>query len=449
MSVSSVLGRVTVGAAALAALLVIAPSSATSVTGSNAASIDFTSAGYTVADQSPTGQNGWRSTWTAGHWFDWAVVDTSSFPDSGLGSTGRALRHSNAIDNIGQWANINQLFAPDLAVAAGDGPAYNDIFDTTFVVASATGDLQERLATSVNIDNGTGGRGGNGITLLHGATGLQLGANWVDPSATDANAADWRTYFTPEYDATVPHTIRIVVQYVPGDHTAGPDTMKVYLDGELVIDGYTYEGYHDAVSSTEATRISDTLLFRASRVESLPTGTTVGLLTGTDPTGPQLAALDGQGFLYTDISYATYKSTPPPPTPSTEPLPATGGGVTAAAQETLPGGATTFEASGFDPYENVAVTIYSTPYFAGWFRANASGVVAGSFTLPHSVAPGSHTLQVVGQNLGRVALSSFRVGLPETGADFSWPVLFVGGGLLGAGALLFTLRARTLRARRH
>jgi len=439
-------------AAATAVLLAIAPASlAFSTSGSNFEVVDFADAGYTVGDQSPTGENGWHSVWTAGHWFDWALVGNSSFPDSGLDAAGRSLRFSNAIDNVAQYGNINQLSSPALTQVAGESAtgASNNVFDATFTVASASGGLQERLATSVTVDNGSGSRSGNGVTLLHTAAGLQLSASWVDPAATGADLADWRTFLTPVYDASVPHKIRLVSEYVPGDTSIGPDTLKVYLDDELVIDGYSYEGYHEAANSGQASRVSSSLLFRASSALPQAPGLVSGLLATSAPTTPQLAELDGKGFLFSGISYATYKSTPTaPPTVSTEPQSPTAG-TAAAAQVGEPNEPLTFEATGFGPYENVGVTIFSSPYFAGWFRANSAGVVTGSIVLPASVGVGTHTLQAVGQTTGNVATAAFTVGLPATGGEVPVAGLLTVGGLLIAGGLAAVLIRRRLPQRRH
>lgn len=435
-------------AAAAAALLALAPASAAlSATGGNVEVVDFSASGYTVADQSPTGQNGWASPYT--DTYDWALVDNSSFPASDLPTEGRSLRLSNWISDTSLYGNMVQLTGPLLADFAGEAAtgATHNVFDASFTVASATGAIQERLATSVTIDDGDGSRSGNGIVLLHSEEGLQISAAWVNPETPGDDDDDWRTYITPAYDATVPHQIRMVSEYVPGDTSVGPDTFKVYLDGEVVIEGYTYEGYHEYKESPQEIRTSRTLLFRAARSLPQPSGPPFpGYLATAAPTDEQLAALKGKGFLFSDIQYAAYTSAPTSePTLPPEPEPATSGTdlVTEAKQ---PGEQQPFEASGFEPFENVAVTVYSTPYFAGWFRADINGVVSGSFTLPAGIGARTHTLQAVGQTSGSIATTRFTLALADTGAEPPLGALLGGCGMLLAGGLALALTAR--RARR-
>src|SRR5690606_16464044 len=134
------------------------------------------------------------------------------------------------------------------------------------------------------------------------------------------------------------------------------------------------------------------------------------------------AALDGHGFLFRDLAYASYQSTPATdPVLPPEPATATSG---TTIEATVSGQQVPFEASGFDPYENVGVSVYSTPHFAGWFRANAGGVVSGTITLPASFAPGSsHTLQAIGATSNSVAIAAITLAnadpaeLPATGAQ--------------------------------
>jgi hypothetical protein len=103
-----------------------------------------------------------------------------------------------------------------------------------------------------------------------------------------------------------------------------------------------------------------------------------------------------------------------------------------------------FEAAGFLPYENVYITFFSTPVFAGWVQANAAGVVSGTVAVPVGLHPGAHTLQLTGVS-GFVATAAFTfVALAATGTE-ALPLVLVGGGLLALGAaalIIVSIRRR-------
>ncbi len=439
----------TTAASAALAVALVPGLAAAAVPATNYLVIDFGASGYTLADQSPGGENGWNSWTHTSTRYDWALTNNSA--PSTLPTDQVSLRMSNAVGNVNLYPNVNQLTSPALSEVAGETAtgATKDIFEASFTIASVTGDLQPRLAVAVAADDATGSRSGGAVTFVHTATGLQLVASWVDPAATAADTADWRTQYSATFDATVPHTIRMVSTYVPGDTSVGPDTLKVYVDGTLAIDGYTYEGYHEVASSpatTQEKRTSASLLFRATRIVDSTEGTAVGLPTSLDPTTPEMTALDGQGYLFSGISYQTYLSTPstnPPVAP--EPEPATPGSEL-AAENTEPGGQTYFEGEGFEPFENVGVTVHSTPFFAGWFRANGAGQVSGYVTLPPTIASGTHTIQAIGQSSGVVASAAFSVALAHSGSTLNAGIPIAAGVLLllgGAGVFTAARRRRS------
>jgi len=103
-------------------------------------------------------------------------------------------------------------------------------------------------------------------------------------------------------------------------------------------------------------------------------------------------------------------------------------------------------ARGFEPGEPVQVWLYSTPTSAGRAVADADGVVTTTVTLPAGLAPGTHSLVLVGESSGRVFVTRIEV-LPEgalatTGASGAAWLAGVAGLLLAAGAGLVVVRRR-------
>lgn len=139
-------------------------------------------------------------------------------------------------------------------------------------------------------------------------------------------------------------------------------------------------------------------------------------------------------------------------TPTADDLaPANRGGVTVSGTP-RPGGTVTVAASGFAPGEWVQAWLFSTPASLGWARADASGAVRATVTIPADVRPGTHRLALVGQVDGRTVWVDVQVlaasrgasgALATTGADGALTLALLGAGLLVAGA------GATVVARRH
>ena len=392
----------------------------------------------------PAGQHGWAGFSTTS--YDWGIVDNSAFT-SGLDPAGTSLRFSNWVSVLGQYGNIKQLISPVIEpagepIAGASGNPVNNTFETTFRLASATGAYQERLSVSVALDNGDGGRGGGSVGFLHTPDGLQFLMAGIAPGD-----ADWTTQYSEYFDPTVPHTVRIVVTYV----TDGPDVIDLYVDGATTpaLTGATYEGYHDAVSSPAGSFWSAALLFRANRATAMAPGSYPGLINGTDPTGPQLAALKGKGFLITDVSYKTYNQIPatPPTTPATPPAPSAGTALDLSAASVSPSSTVEAVATGMEPGELVSFTAYSAPAFLGYAIANGSGVATLNFTPPAGLALGAHTIVATGVSSGNVATSAITIrALAATGVDIG-PYLGIGLGALAVGVLCLVIAVRARRGR--
>lgn len=420
-----------VAALGVAALVAAVPAAAAfAIPATNYIAIDFSD----YALDQPKGQFGWGS--HTSRTYDFAVADEG----------GRALRLSNSTNVPADYQQMSQLFAPRLTEAAGEsstGAPY-DVFEMNFTVESATGGYQEGLNISVAASgersdgNQPQNRAGGLVNLTHLDGQLAIWSTWP---ANGIDTPDWRNAGI-RVAADTAHTVRYVVQFVDGDDN---DIASLWVDGQLVSDQLSsWEVYHDNAEAFEKQTVQGPL-FRISR--SIPTGDGIGYGTADFFSDDVAEALAGEGLLFRGIWYATYQSTPTtPPTPAAEPGTETEG---MDAEAEADGDTVGFSASGFDPFENIAITVYSAPYFAGWFRANASGVVTGAITLPASVPAGVHTLEFAGAN-GNLALAEFTLErLPVTGMseDAAVPFLTVAGLLLLAGGAMVAVRSRRMTQR--
>lgn len=477
--------------------------------------IDFSARGYSLGDQSPGGQNGWYAWRHPSTRYDWALASATDFPTSGL-SDGPVLRFSNSVTDTGVYSNINQLTSPQIANAGetSTGAAYNT-FETTFTVASATGAIQPGLNVEVDIDgrSGTtsgGNRAGGSVGLHHTEDGLEVILRWPGPDA-DLSIDNWLNQHTT-VSATAPHEITIRTLFVDG----GDDIVRVYVDGELALTGSSWEDYHDSLAESGSDKkVVNSILFRTSTSGPTPTG--VGYATGVQPTSEQRAVLDGKGFLFADLSYRAFTSVEPTPTPTptatATPTPTPTPTPTATATPTptptptptetptpeptttptpqptssptpeplptsppenippapspnpdgpvdipednnpTPGGTISITAAGFDPFENVYFVWYSTPVFALWAQADATGVVTVDVPVPTHFSPGqSHTIQAVGSTSGHTLATTVTIeaaastpvphGLASTGSTVVGPII-VAGLLLVTGILVVTVRRKT------
>ena len=138
---------------------------------------------------------------------------------------------------------------------------------------------------------------------------------------------------------------------------------------------------------------------------------------------------------------------PRPPAASASDL-TTSAGVTGSVSSSrvAPGGTVSVTARGFDPGETVQVWLYSTPTFVGRAVADADGVVTTRVTLPADLAPGTHSLVLVGESSGRVYLTELEVVRPgvlsATGVSGVAWLAGTAGLLLAAGAALVVVRRR-------
>jgi len=238
--------------------------------------------GFTLGDVN--GQNGW----TSGHGsstcplYDVAVV-SNTLDYSSFG--GQSLRISNAI-TCGSFND--QTFSKSLANEAGETSADTSVysggtrqpyFEAQWDFASTVpGSYQPNLSVVASPDRGDTARM-SWLQMQDTPTGLQLNFEDYQHSILDFVS----TPIATGLDRTVPHTVKITMQFVDGPSN---DIVKVYVDGALAHIGTSWEDYFRDVEGG-VTHSVDSMLFRVSN----------GSLTGlTNP------ALSGNGFLIDNFS---------------------------------------------------------------------------------------------------------------------------------------------------
>lgn len=255
-------------------------------------SVDLESPTYSVGNIN--GQDGWSKTGL----YDSAVADITSYSYSTLGS--QSLRISNG---YADGAFGGQTFAKPLADAVGEADSTNGTFPPGLVqryfvmqfdIASAVPSAQQPgLAISVSPDRGDGSRMSY-LRFEDGAAGIDV---FFDDVPGTTNPANWvETQVASGLDRTVPHTIKLTMEVKDG---ASNDVVQVYIDGNLVQTGTSWENYYrydSEASAEQSPRIVKSVIF-AARGSSVP-------------------ANNGNGFLFDNISLSS--SYPPLPNGSFE-----------------------------------------------------------------------------------------------------------------------------------
>jgi hypothetical protein len=234
--------------------------------------IDFESPTYSAVPGSINNQDGWKATGT----FDQAVVLNTLNLNAPDAFGDQSWRVSNAVTS-GSFSD--QPFSKPLANEAGESTAENagqsggsrqPCFKAEFTVASNTGAAQNGLRVTVSPDRGDGARM-SFVSLAHTATDLNIrffDVDGVTGTAPCFQCANFRETNLGDFDETVPHTVRIEMQFVEGDAN---DVVKVFVDDALVHTGTSWEDYYrlDTESNqppndTFKSRTVDSLLFRLS-----------------------------------------------------------------------------------------------------------------------------------------------------------------------------------------
>ncbi|MEZ4511875.1 MAG: calcium-binding protein [Chloroflexota bacterium] len=260
-----------------------------SIVSADLSNIDFES----YSNGTINNQDGWSSFGAAGSGcavYDHAVVD-NTYGYASFGS--RSLRISNAVTS-GCFGD--QTFSKSLADEAGESTAGNGGFSggTRHASFAAQWDFastkpneeQTGLSVVASPDRGDGAR-----------------MSWIQmadtPSGLEVNFYDYQTA-VPDFiftnvasglDRTIPHTIRIEMEFVEG--TAN-DIVRVYVDGVLGHTGTSWEDYFRDVEGNP-TRTVDSILFRTAGTAAPGTagyGFLIDNLTLETPAPPPAASCD-------------------------------------------------------------------------------------------------------------------------------------------------------------
>ncbi len=169
---------------------------------------------------------------------------------------------------------------------------------------------------------------------------------------------------------------------------------------------------------------------------------------GTPTDTPAPVPAPGPGVLFTGEIRGTSANTPGVASPDSG---------AATGDRSAPGQKVVKILTGFQPYENVTVTLHSTPTRVGTFTADASGTVRIEFTVPAGTPAGDHTLVYEGDQ-GTYFQESFTVtaagtaatadddDLAYTGASVALPLGLGAGALALGGGLVFLTRRRSAGA---
>lgn len=253
--------------------------------------------------------------WTGGQCaaIDEGVALNSLNPNAPSSFGTKSFRISNQIVS----GCFDDAFTPQTSDEAGESSAQNSpqsggtrqsYFETQFTFASVTGGLQPGLNVQVSPDRGDGSRM-SFVRMKHTNTDLEMefiDVQGVDPPNTPTpcfQCANFVTTSLGKFDPTVPHTVRITMQFVDGPSN---DIVKVYVDGNLLHTGGSWEDYYtlDTESSPNPPRVSrtvDSLLIRASgaaQPNTLGNGflfDDLSVMTGPVPVSQGVGASPGEG----------------------------------------------------------------------------------------------------------------------------------------------------------
>lgn len=229
---------------------------------------------------SVNGQYGWASVGS----YDQAVVkNIYGFENFGC----QSLRLSNAVtsgafgDQTFSYSTVNEAGEADSTNNGQSGGVRQNHYEAQFDIASTQSGVQPGLVISVSPDRGDGSR----MSYLR-FEDSEAGINvyFDDVQGTDSSANFVETLVASDLSRATSHSVKFVIDYVDGPSN---DVVQIYIDGDLVHTGTTWENYYryDSESNAEQTpRTSDSLIFRA---------------------GGSPAATSGKGFLFDNVVIAT------------------------------------------------------------------------------------------------------------------------------------------------
>jgi hypothetical protein len=214
------------------------------------------------------GQDGWSSTGPYDH-----LVAANTYGYATFGT--KSLRMSNAVTS-GSFGD--QTFSKSLVDEAGETTATNGgvsggtrqtSFEAQWDFASTVpGAEQPGLSVVASPDRGDGSRM-SWVQMADTPTGLEVNFFDVQGTTDPANFVG-PTLVAGGLSRTVPHTINISVDFLPGPSN---DVVKVYVDGVLKRTGTTWENYYryDSEAQTEGgPRTVDSILFRTGGTAAPP-----------------------------------------------------------------------------------------------------------------------------------------------------------------------------------
>ena len=221
------------------------------------APISFESPQYTVGDIN--GQQGWMKTNPA---FDVKVANVSAL-QSTYHFDDQALRLSDAVTS-GSFGD--QTFSPGLTEPAGEATGLKQRFSATFWIGTVLSTEQSGLHMSVSPDNGSGARMSY-LRFEDHTNGVHVFFYDVQQPGpcTPAECANFVETDIATLSRTRAHSIRFGITFKTGP---GNDVVRIYIDGELVKTGTTWEDYYryDPEAAGNGNQVSPVskLLFRES-----------------------------------------------------------------------------------------------------------------------------------------------------------------------------------------
>jgi len=275
-----ILSTFSIVAASLGLMLGLVPALASA----DSNNITFESPTYSVGNIN--GQDGWTALGSAGSGcavYDEGVAN-NTYGYSSFG--GQSFRISDAVTS--GWFG-DQAFAKPLNNAVGEADSTSGSFSTgslqrrftmQFDIASTVpGAQQPGLHISISPDRGDGSRMSY-LRFEDGPSGINVFFDDVQGTGNPANFVE--TQIASGLDRTVPHNVKLTLDTLDGPSN---DVVKVWIDGNLVHTGTSWENYYryDSESSAEQSpRIVKTAIFRAA--------------------GAAVPADSGNGFLFDNLS---------------------------------------------------------------------------------------------------------------------------------------------------
>ena len=254
--------------------------------------IDFE--GYSVGNINA--QNGWQKTGP----YDVEIENVADFAAaSGYGFGTKALRLSNSTTS-GSFGD--QTFSPALLNDAGETGAsdggglssgvHQSHFEVEFKIGTTQATQQPGLAVTMSPDRGDGARM-SFLRFQQGDDGIHVVFFDVDNPGPVGTVSSFEPHDVATITRGAQHSVRLEMEFADG---AGNDVVEVFVDGNLVHTGTSWENYHrfdpEAAGSGNQIPTVDSALFRLS--------------------GTAAPATAGQGFLIDGFRLSSSTPTPTP-----------------------------------------------------------------------------------------------------------------------------------------